>query len=84
MSTRSQKARQTADEALVHDGNLKEVLGKRSRLQVIVIRLANSPQEAHWTGPSELELEHAKHEAFGLEDLIDRVAAIDHVNNLLN
>ena len=74
----------TADEALVHDRDLEKVLSQRSGLKVVVIGLADPSEEAHGARPSEFELEHAEHEAFGLEDLIHGVAAIDHVDDLLH
>lgn len=77
-------ARRAADEALVHDGDLEEILGQCSGFQVVIIRLANSPEEAHRAGPAELKLQHAKHEALGLDNLVGRVARVHHVNNLLD
>lgn len=82
MSTGSDKTRRAAHEALIHDGNLQEVLGERSSFQIIVVRLAHFTQEAHRTRPSEFKLQHAQHEAFGLEDLIGSVASVDHVDDL--
>jgi hypothetical protein len=79
----SQEAGRRGDEPLVHNRQFEEVLGKCPRLQVIVVRLAHTPQEAHRPRPPQLEAQHAKHEAFSLEDLIRAVSAIDHVDNLL-
>ena len=84
MRSGSCEAGGTADETFIHDRNFEEVFGKRSCLQVIVIRLANAAQETHWAGPSKFELQHGKHKSFRLQDLVDGVAAVDHVHNLLN
>lgn len=74
----------TADESFVHDGNLQKVLGQCPRFKIVIVGLADPSEETHWARPPEFELKHAEHEAFGLEDLIHRVAAIDHVHNLLD
>ena len=84
MCTSSSVARWTTQEALVHDGDLEEVLGQSSRLEIVIIGFADPPQKAHRTWPSELELQHAKHESLGLEDLIDRIAVVDHVDDFLD
>ena len=84
MRRRRGEARRAADEALVHDGHLEKVLCERARLEVVVVRLADPAQKAHRAGPAEVELEHAEHEALGLEDLVGGVAAVDHVLNLLH
>lgn len=78
------ETRWTTDKSFVHDGNFKKVLGQCSSFKIVVIGLADPPEEAHWARPPEFELKHAEHEAFGLEDLIHGVAAIDHVYNLLD
>lgn len=80
----SSEAGWAPQEAFVHDCNLQEVFRQGSSLEVVVVGLADTSQETHWTWPTQLELQHAEHEAFGLEDLIDGVPTIDHVNDLLD
>jgi hypothetical protein len=84
MRSRSKEASRATNEALVHDGNLQKVLGKRASFKIIVVSFTDSAQEAHGPRPAQLKLEHAQHEPFGFEDLIDRVASIDHINDLLH
>jgi len=84
VSTGGQEAGRTADETLIHEGDLEEVFRQGSCLEVVVVSFADTTQERHWPRPSELELQHAKHETLSLEDLFDGVATVDHVNNLLN
>lgn len=82
MSASRDVARRRTHEALVHDGDLQEVLGQRARLQIVIIGLADATQEAHRARPAQLKLQHAEHEALRLEDLVDRVATVDHVDDL--
>lgn len=84
MSTSSNVAGRAADEALIHDGNLQKVLGQSSGLKIIVVSLANTAQEAHGSRPAKFKLKHAEHEAFGLQDLINRITTIDHVYNFVD
>lgn len=84
MSASGQEARRTTDEAFIQDGNFEKILGQGPSLEVIVIRFADAAEEGHWAGPSELELQHAEHEAFSFEDLLDRVATVDHVDDFLD
>lgn len=84
MSTSCHKAWRTADESLVHDCDLQEVLGQCPSLQIIVIGLANPSQEAHRSGPAKFELQHTKHEPLSFQDLIDCIAAVNHVDDLLH
>ena len=77
-------AGRAAHEALVHDGDLQEVFGQSAGLQVVVVRLADAAKEAHGPGPPQLKVQHAQHEALGLENLVDAVARIHHVDDLLN
>ena len=83
MSTSGNEAGRAADESLVHDGHLDEVLGQSANLVVIVVGLADPPQEAHRAGPPKLPLQHREHEALRLHDLLHGVAPVDHVDNLL-
>jgi hypothetical protein len=69
-----EEARRGAHEALVHDGDLEEILGQGPRLKVVVVRLADATEEAHGTGPPQLEVQHAQHETLSLEDFIHTVA----------
>lgn len=84
MSSRGGEARRAADKALVHDGYFQEVLSQRARLVVVVVRLAYPAQEAHRARPSQLEPQHAQHEALRLEDLLYSVASIHHIHNFLD
>lgn len=84
MSATSDIARWASDKSFIHDGNLQEVLRQCTSLQIIVISLADSTEEAHRTRPSKLELKHAKHVSFSLQDLINRITSINHVYNLLD
>ena len=77
-------ARRTTDESLIHNGDLEKVFRERPRLKIVIVRLADPPQEAHWSRPAEFKLQHAEHETFGLEDLVDSVAPINHVYNFLH
>lgn len=81
--TGCREAGRRRNEALIHDCNLKEVLGKSSRVQVIVVSLADSSEEAHRSGPAELEMEHAQHESLSLGDFVGCIATVNHVHNLL-
>lgn len=83
MRSRGEEAGWCGDEALVHDGQLQEVLGQGSRIEVVVVSLAYTSQEAHWAGPAKLKAQHAEHESLRLEDLLGRISAIDHVHNLV-
>lgn len=84
MSASGQEARRAADEAFIQDRNFEEILGQRPSLEVIIIRFADAAEEGHWAGPAKLELQHAEHEAFSFENLLDRVAAVNHVDDLLD
>ena len=84
VSTSSEIAGRAADESLIHDGNLQEILGQSSGLEIIVVGLADTSKKAHWSRPAKLKLEHGEHEAFGLQDLIDRVTTINHVDDLID
>ena len=84
MSTSGQEAGWTTDKTFVHDGDFEKVLCQRPALEVIVVCLTDSSQKAHRAGPTQLELQHAEHEALGLEDLVNGIAAINHVDDLLN
>lgn len=84
MSASSNIARWASNESLIHNGNLQEILCQGSSLQIIIIGLADASEKAHGSRPAKLELQHAEHEAFGLQNLIDCIASIDHVNNLIN
>lgn len=70
--------------AVIHELNLKKVLGHGANLDVIVVSLANAAKEGHWTRELHLPLELTEHEALSLEDLIGTVGIIDHVDNLWN
>lgn len=83
MRASRQEARGRGYEPLVHDGELKEVLGQCSRLQVVVVGLAHASQEAHRTGPTELEAQHAQHKTLRLQNLLARVSVVHHVHYLL-
>lgn len=72
------------DETLIHEGHLEEVLGQRPCLQIVVVGLANASQEAHGAGPTEVEVEHGQHKAFSLQDVVNGVPAVYHVDDLLN
>jgi hypothetical protein len=84
MRASGQKARRGPNETLIHNGHFKEVLGQSARVKVVVVRFADATEEAHWAGPSKLELQHAEHESFGLEDFLRGIAIVDHVDNLMN
>lgn len=84
VGTGSEEAGRAADKALVHDGDLEEVLGKGARLNAVVVGLADAAKEAHRTWPAKLEIQHAEHETLRLQDLLDSEASIDHVHDLLN
>lgn len=71
-------------ELLVHHCHFEEVLGQRPRLQIVVIRFADSAKETHWPWPTKLKLKHGKHESLGLQDLINSVTSIYHVDDLLH
>ena len=82
MSGSSKEARWAAHEALVHDGNFEEVLCKSTGLNVVVVSFADTAQEAHRAWEAKLKLEHAQHVALSLQDLVLRVAVVDHVDDL--
>lgn len=84
VGTGSGEAGGAVQESLVTDGDLQEVLGQSSGLEVVVISLADASQEAHWTGPAQFELQHTEHKALSLEDFILRVTVVDHVHDLLD
>lgn len=84
VSTSGEEAGRTADETLIHEGDLEKVFGQGPCFEVVVVSFADTTQERHWPGPSELELQHAKHETLSLEDLFDGVATVNHVDNLLD
>lgn len=84
MRAGSQEARRRRNKSLVHNRKLQKVLGKGSRVQVIVIRFADPAQEAHGAGPSQFKVEHAEHKALRLENLFGGVAIVHHVDNLLH
>lgn len=84
MGTSSNKARGATDKTLIHDGDFQEILGEGTSLQVVVISFADLAQETHRARPSQLELEHAQHEALSLEDLVHAIPAIHHVDDLLD
>lgn len=84
MCSSRDKARWTTDESLIHNSDLEEVLCERPRLKIVIVGLADPPQEAHWSRPAKFELQHAEHETFRLENLVASVAAINHVYNLLH
>ena len=84
MRRRRRETRCTPDEPLVHDSHLEKVLRQRARLEIIVVRLADPAQETHRSGPAEVKLEHTEHEALRFQNLLGRVAAVDHVLNLLD
>ena len=83
VGTGSNIAGWATDEALIHNSYLQEILRQGSGLQIIIVRLANASKETHRSRPSELKLQHAKHEAFGLQNLIDGVTSIHHVDDLV-
>lgn len=83
MRSSGEEAWWRGNETLVHDGQLQEVLGESSRVKVIVVSLAHTSQEAHRTGPAQLEAQHAKHESLRLENLLGRISIVDHVHNLV-
>lgn len=74
----------TANESLIHDGDFEEVFGQCSRLKVVVVGFTDPSEEAHRTGPAELELQHAEHETFGFEDFVDGVTTVNHVDDFLH
>lgn len=84
VSSGSGKAGRGGHKALVHDGELEEVLGDSTSLQVVLISLADAAKKAHRARPSEIEVEDGEHEALGLQNFVNGVAAIDHVDNLLD
>lgn len=84
MSCCGSEAGRTANESLVHDGQLEKVLGQGAGLEVIVVGLADATQEAHRSRPAKLKFQHGQHEALGLENLVDGISAVDHVDNLLH
>lgn len=84
VSASSGEAGCASDKTLVHDGDFKEVLGQSPGLEVVVVSLADAPKEAHRAWPSKLELQHAEHEALGLQDFVLGVAVVDHVDDLLD
>lgn len=84
MSTSSDVAGRACNKALIHESYLKEILGEGTRLQIIVIRLANPSQETHGSRPAQLKVKHTKHEPLGLKNFVDRVATVNHVYYLLN
>lgn len=79
MATSSDEAWRKTNEALIHDGEFDEVLGNSSGHEVILIGLADSAQEAQGTRRTESEVEHSKHVALCLENLILRVTVLNHV-----
>ena len=83
MRSRSQIAGRAAYESFIHDCYLQEVLGKGPSFQVIVVSFADTSEETHGTGPSQLKSEHGKHESFCLQYLIHGIAAINHEDDLL-
>src|ERR1700722_1935416 len=84
MRSGSREARRTANKTFIHDRYFEKVFGERPGLQVVIVCLADAAQETHWAWPAKLELEHGEHESFCLQNLIDSVAPIDHVYDLLN
>lgn len=84
MRTGGEEAGRAAEKTLVHEGDLEKVFGQSARVEIVVISFADATEERHWTRPPELELQHAKHEPLRLEDFLNRVSAVDHVNNLLD
>lgn len=84
MRASGEEAGRRGHKSLVHDGELEKVLGQRTRIQVVVISLADSAQEAHWAGPAELKVEHAKHEALSLENLLGGVAIVNHEDDFIH
>lgn len=84
MSSSRGKAGRGRHKALVHNCELQEILGDSTSLQVVLISLADAAKEAHGARPSEIEVKDGEHEALGLQDFINSVAAIDHVDDLLD
>ncbi len=78
------ETRWAPQELLVHDCHFQEVLCQRPCFEIVVVCLANSAQEAHRSWPAEFKLKHGKHESLCLEDLVNRVSTIDHVDDLLH
>lgn len=84
MRSSSQEARNASDEPLIHEGDLQEVLCQCAGLDIVVVSLADAAEETHGTWPSEFKLEHGEHEALSLQDLLDRIASVDHVCDFLD
>lgn len=84
MSTGGEEAWRAGDKAFIHDGDLEEILGQSTGLQVVVISLADASEEAHRPGPAELKLKHGEHEALCLENLLCAVSSVDHVHDFVN
>lgn len=83
MRSCSQVAWGRCDKTLVHNGQLEEVLGQGAGLEIVIISLADTSQEAHWPRPAKLELQHTKHETLCLQNFLGGVAIINHIDNLL-
>jgi hypothetical protein len=82
VGSRTTEARRCGNEAFIHDGQLQEVLGDSTGLQIIIVGLANASEETQRTRPAEVIVENVQHESFRLQDLVHSIASIDHVVDL--
>lgn len=78
------EARRRRHEAVVDDRDLHEVLGHGARVDVVAVGLGDAAQEVDRVRVRQVEADDAEDVALGLEDLVVRVAAVRHVEEVLD
>lgn len=69
---------------MVDEGNLHEIFGKGTGLNVVVVRLGATAQEVERVGVVQAEFENLEDVAFRLENLLVGVSSVSHVDEVLN
>lgn len=82
--TSSEEARRATNKPLIHNSDLQKILSQSPNLQVVVICLADPPQETHGTRVTQLKSEHIEHQSFCFNDPRGAISTANHVFNLLN
>ena len=72
----------SANESLIHHGDLEQVLGHRADRVVVVVGLADGAEERHWAWVTQLPVQTREHEGLSLLDLLSGVSLIDHEHHL--
>lgn len=76
--------RREGKEAVVDEGNLHEVFGDGSVLDIVVVSLGTAAQKVQRVGEVQSKVENLEDVAFGLENFFVGVASVGHVDKVLD